>query len=105
MKSLTYIAPGPRIASTPENSNIHPAQMYFKKLILHANGAHTLLTLLFSPVREVREQCVLTIGSLIAHNPEIRDFFLKYGTLQPLLNLVIFSFFFSSSKISNLVGF
>lgn len=88
MRCLTYVAPGPRIASTPEESLIHPNYMYFKKLILFDNGLVILFQLLHSSVREVREQAVLAFGSLAAHNSEVRDVLLRHGILNELLSLV-----------------
>jgi hypothetical protein len=59
LRCLTYFAPGPRIASTPENSLLHPSQMFFKKLIIAENALPVLVKLLSSPVQEVKEQASL----------------------------------------------
>jgi hypothetical protein len=85
------LAPGPRIASTPESSPIHPSQMFFKRLLASSNVAAVCLNLVgASPHNEVKEQvllifvkisyyfkAVLALGSFAAHNAESRD----YGNL------------------------
>lgn len=56
LRSVTYFAPGPRIASTPEDSLLHPNQMFFKRLLIQENVIQRCLVLLGSPLQPVREQ-------------------------------------------------
>jgi hypothetical protein len=62
VKIITFFAPGPRIAHTPEDSQFHPGKM-ITKVILGNNGViPKLLELVASPCVEVREQAVLALG-------------------------------------------
>lgn len=84
---LTYFIPGPRIASTPEDSLLHPNQMFFKKLVISEGGVPILIKLLHHPVPEVRQQGVLALGWLAAHNPECRDHLLHHRVVPALLHI------------------
>jgi len=88
LRSLTYFAPGPRIASTPEDSLLHSKQMFFKKLILAENGLAVFVKQLNSPHVEIREQAVLAVGAIAAHNHETRDYVLGNNVLGPLLSQI-----------------
>eukprot|EP01087_Luapelamoeba_hula_P013814 TRINITY_DN3982_c1_g1_i5.p1 TRINITY_DN3982_c1_g1~~TRINITY_DN3982_c1_g1_i5.p1 ORF type:complete len:859 (+),score=157.44 TRINITY_DN3982_c1_g1_i5:1017-3593(+) len=89
LRIFTYLAPGPRIASTPEDSLLHPNQMFFKKLVVSENAVPLLIKLITATaVPEVRLQAVMVIGWIVAHNPEVRDFVLRNNVVPPLCTLV-----------------
>jgi len=85
---ISYFAPGPRIASTPEDSLLHPNQMFFKKLVVSEGAVPILIKLLDSPYNEVKIQCVLALGCIAAHNPECRDHLLRQNVVLAIRNLV-----------------
>lgn len=61
MRAIYYLSPGPRIASTPENSPLHPRNMFFKKLILNPETFNALmnqLTVGAPPNREMAIVCL-----------------------------------------------
>lgn len=62
---LTYFIPGPRIASTPEDSLLHPNQMFFKKLVISEGGVPVLIKLLEHPAVEVRHQVSHLLFSIL----------------------------------------
>lgn len=88
LRCLFYFAPGPRIASTPRESLLHPDQYFFKRLITSEAALPVLFTMLLNPNNEVREQAVLVLGTLAAHNFEARDYVLEQGGMSALLQLV-----------------
>jgi len=52
LRALTYFAAGPRIASTPIESDLHPSKMYFKKLLFSEGLIPVLTKLLGLPKNE-----------------------------------------------------
>eukprot|EP01128_Nolandella_sp_AFSM9_P010431 TRINITY_DN7206_c0_g1_i1.p1 TRINITY_DN7206_c0_g1~~TRINITY_DN7206_c0_g1_i1.p1 ORF type:complete len:1094 (+),score=255.51 TRINITY_DN7206_c0_g1_i1:127-3408(+) len=88
LRAISLFAPGPRVASTPRDSLLHPSQMYFKKVLFKENAVTVVFQLCASPVLEVMNQAVICVGAFAAHNPETRDFLLQNGVLEPLLKLV-----------------
>lgn len=87
-RCVRLIAPGPRIASTPEDSLLHPAQMFFKKLVISEGVVPILIALLSSPVVELCEQSALALASIASHDPAARDFVLAANALPALLQLI-----------------
>jgi hypothetical protein len=109
-RCLGTIANGPRIASTPLDSLLHPSQMFFKKLVIsegvvpllinmiscvatrrhhhhpHPNHLHTPIN--SSHHAETRDEAVLALASIAEHDPTARDFVLAARALPPLLNLI-----------------
>eukprot|EP01119_Soliformovum_irregulare_P013118 TRINITY_DN3460_c0_g1_i1.p1 TRINITY_DN3460_c0_g1~~TRINITY_DN3460_c0_g1_i1.p1 ORF type:complete len:953 (-),score=284.24 TRINITY_DN3460_c0_g1_i1:498-3326(-) len=88
LRILVYFIPGPRIASTPEDSLLHPNQMFFKKLATQHGVIALFISRLASPTLEIREQAVLGLGAVASYNPDARDFVLRSGVLNPLLHLI-----------------
>jgi hypothetical protein len=62
--------------------------MLFKKILIAEGALPAAFGLLNHPVTEVREQAVVAIGSIAAHNPECRDYILQNNGLPLLLQLV-----------------
>jgi len=56
LRCLAYFAPGPRIASTPKESLLHPDSMFFKKIIISEGGLPVVFGLLAHPLTEIRVQ-------------------------------------------------
>eukprot|EP01122_Echinamoeba_exundans_P009822 TRINITY_DN3538_c0_g1_i1.p1 TRINITY_DN3538_c0_g1~~TRINITY_DN3538_c0_g1_i1.p1 ORF type:complete len:1064 (+),score=289.89 TRINITY_DN3538_c0_g1_i1:121-3312(+) len=88
LRCLFYFAPGPRIASTPRESLLHPDQWFFKRLIFSEGAMPMLFTMILHPNNEVREQAVLVLGTMAAHNWEARDELLRLRAMPALLQLV-----------------
>eukprot|EP00005_Dracoamoeba_jomungandri_P001938 CAMPEP_0174261552 /NCGR_PEP_ID=MMETSP0439-20130205/11494_1 /TAXON_ID=0 /ORGANISM="Stereomyxa ramosa, Strain Chinc5" /LENGTH=1028 /DNA_ID=CAMNT_0015346041 /DNA_START=22 /DNA_END=3108 /DNA_ORIENTATION=- len=83
---LALFSPGPRIASTPEDSLLHPKQQFFKKIVVSEGAVPLLIThTISSPSIEVREACVLALGNLAAHDPSCRDLLLENNIVSALL--------------------
>eukprot|EP01104_Vermistella_antarctica_P018810 TRINITY_DN7116_c0_g1_i1.p1 TRINITY_DN7116_c0_g1~~TRINITY_DN7116_c0_g1_i1.p1 ORF type:complete len:1058 (+),score=241.94 TRINITY_DN7116_c0_g1_i1:247-3420(+) len=91
LRCLTYIAPGPRIGSTPVDSVLHPSKMFFKKVCIH----HGLMTSLENRITEVTthprvmEQSIVALGALVASNAQVRDLALhtKWSMVLALIEL------------------
>jgi hypothetical protein len=89
LRIVSLILPGPRIASTPLTSSLHPDQYFFKKLFLNEGLLQILASLMTnSMIAEVKTQAVVAMGSLIAHNPEVRDHVLQQGGLDCVLAII-----------------
>eukprot|EP01125_Pyxidicula_operculata_P010084 TRINITY_DN331_c1_g1_i2.p1 TRINITY_DN331_c1_g1~~TRINITY_DN331_c1_g1_i2.p1 ORF type:complete len:645 (+),score=128.51 TRINITY_DN331_c1_g1_i2:2-1936(+) len=88
LKALTYFAPGPRIASTPIDSCLHPSKFFFKRLIIVEQAVPVLQSLLESQSQEVAEMTAQLLGTIASHNPECRDFLIDSGAIRGLLNRV-----------------
>jgi len=58
LRALTLFVPGPRIASTPTESVLHPSKMFFKKLVITEGIVPILFQLCESPVIDVMSQSV-----------------------------------------------
>jgi Ca2+-binding EF-hand superfamily protein len=88
LRIVYYLAPGPRVASTPTASPFHSRNMFFKKLIINDDSLRAIFSHLRSPNDAVREMAILCVGSLAADNWEARDHLLKHGVAELLLGLV-----------------
>ncbi len=84
-KIVTFFAPGPRVAHTPEDSIFHPTKMVTKALLINNGVIQKLLELIKSPCIEVKEQSVLALGFLARHDKEPRDLILMLGGIEILL--------------------
>lgn len=62
-RAIALFTPGPRIAATPEDSLLHPRQMFFKKLVISEHAIPALISLLSSPHMDVREQAAFGCGA------------------------------------------
>jgi Ca2+-binding EF-hand superfamily protein len=88
LRALSFFLPGPRVASTPKESVLHPSKMFFKKLVIAEGAVPIFIKLLESAIIEVKEQAAHVLGVLAATNPECRDFVLQNGAMAPLCSLV-----------------
>jgi len=92
LRALTYFAPGPRIASTPTESDLHPSKMYFKILLLSEGIVPMILKLLELPINEeyrlVVEQDIILVGTIASNDAECRDHLLNNGVLVYLLKAI-----------------
>jgi Ca2+-binding EF-hand superfamily protein len=87
-RCVRYLAPGPRIASTPVDSLLHPSQMFFKKLIISEGFVAVLLAQSVSPHAELRDESILALGAIASYDAPARDFVLNAGAMPPLLALI-----------------
>jgi len=78
---LSYFAPGPRIASTPEDSLLHPNQMFFKKLVIAEGAVPILIKLVESPYNEVKVQVRVC--------PSKNTIYVKKGTNIPAFSTLV----------------
>lgn len=60
----------------------------FFSLLLLTGAVPILIHLLSSPHLNVCEQAVWALGNITGDGPECRDFVIKSGIIQPLLNLI-----------------
>lgn len=88
VRCVRFLAPGPRIASTPADSLLHPSQMFFKKLVISEGFVPVLMALCVSPHAELRNESILALGAIAAHDAPARDHLLSAGALPPLLALI-----------------
>lgn len=87
-RCVRYLAPGPRIASTPVDSLLHPSQMFFKKLVISEGFVAVLLAHSVSPHAELRDEAILALGAIASYDAPARDFVLNAGAMAPLLALI-----------------
>lgn len=87
-RCVRYLAPGPRIASTPIDSLLHPSQMFFKKLVISEGFVAVLLAHSVSPHAELRDESILALGAIASYDAPARDFVLNAGAMPPLLALI-----------------
>ena len=85
LKALTLYVPGPRIASTPHDHDLHPDKMFFKRHVKNANVIPTVYQLLDHSLADIREQAVACLGAFASQHPLARDYLLKNNGLMPLL--------------------
>lgn len=84
-KIITFFAPGPRVAHTPEDSLFHPSKMITKAILINGGVVQKLLELVRSPCIEVKEQAVLALGFLGRHDKDARDIILSLQGVDILL--------------------
>lgn len=85
LKALTLYIPGPRIASTPTNHDLHPDRMFFKRHVKNMNCIPVVYALLDHASSDIREQAVACLGAFVAQHPAARDYLLQNNGLAPLL--------------------
>jgi len=56
--------------------------------VVRANAVPLFLELLHSPHQNVCEQAVWALGNIIGDGPELRDYVISLGMVQPLLNFI-----------------
>ena len=88
LKAVTIFSAGPRIANTPENSNLHPDRFYHRAILVQKDIVPLLLKFVSSQCVEVKRQAVLAIGFLCCGCADIRDFIVSLGGASNLLELV-----------------
>jgi Ca2+-binding EF-hand superfamily protein len=88
VRCVRLLAPGPRIASTPADSLLHPSQMFFKKLVISEGFVPVLLAQSVSPHAELRDEAILALAAIASRDAPARDFLLNAGAMAPLLALI-----------------
>lgn len=83
--AITLYLPGPRIASTPVNHDLHPDKMLFKRHVKNAGAIRLIYELLDHQMPEIRNQAIACLGAFAAQHPAARDFLLQNNGLVPLL--------------------
>jgi len=85
-KIITFFAPGPRIAHTPEDSLFHPKKLTTKAILINGGAVQKLLALLKSPCLEVKEQALLALGFIARHDKEAKDVVITLKAVDALLS-------------------
>ena len=87
-KIITFFAPGPRIAHTPEDSLFHPKKLTTKVILINNGTVQKLLELLNSQCIEVKEQAILALGFIARHDKEARDVVVMLKGVDCLINAI-----------------
>ncbi|MDP2437176.1 MAG: EF-hand domain-containing protein [archaeon] len=92
LRALTYISMGPYMAGTPDQSPLHPRNMWFKKMLVTEGIGNLLPKYLFiqgsdPQICKIREQAVICTGAFASHNWQCRDYLLSNRILDPLLKI------------------
>jgi len=88
LKAITVFCCGPRIANTPENSNLHPDKFYHRAILVQKDIIPTIMKFIGSQCLEVKRQAILALGFLCRGCADIRDFVVSLGGAGSLLELV-----------------
>jgi len=88
LKAITLLAPGPRIANTPEDSLMHPKKFYYKALLAKEGIIPLLLKMTTVKWLEVKRQAILALGMLIQSCIDVRDVVVGLDGINILINLI-----------------
>jgi hypothetical protein len=82
---------GPRISSTPPESDLHPDKMFFKQKMKEGGALPLVVKFLVPKYRDVYpqivEECLKFIGNFANHNESARDYLLDNEILSQVLDM------------------
>jgi len=85
LKVISYFANGPRVANTPEDSNLHPSKFFHKAILAKKDIIGDIAKHAQSSCIEVKRQAILTLGFLARGCTEMRDAIMQLGIIGVLV--------------------